>query len=155
MPIRDSSPESKPIPVVVLNLKSSAARRQQVGARLADLGIDLRFFDAIDGPLLSADERERLAPASSLVFDRPLTSGEIGCAASHFAVIRQLAGENHDFVCVMEHDVVPLSADMALAALPKFDVLRMVSDPARWRMPAWQMARAHDRGIYAILALRE
>ena len=166
MPIHDSSPESKPIPVVVLNLKSSAARRQQIGACLANLGIDHRFFDAIDGRLLSADERERLAPASSLVFDRPLTSGEIGCAASHFAVIQQLAGENHDFVCVMEDDVVPLSADIrhflqaqALAALPEFDVLRMVSDPARWRMPAWQVARAHNRGIYAMgardLALRE
>jgi hypothetical protein len=37
-----------------------------------------------------------------------------------------------------------------LAALPEFDVLRMMSDPARWRMPAWQVARVHDRCIYAM-----
>ena len=42
------------IPVVILNLKSSTARRQQIDARLDNLGIDYHFFDAIDGRLLSA-----------------------------------------------------------------------------------------------------
>ena len=145
------------IPVVVLNLKSSAARRQQIDARLENLGIDHHFFDAIDGRLLSARELERLAPPSSLLFDRSLTLGEIGCATSHFAVIRQFAGEDHDFVCVLEDDVVPLSDNIrhflqsqTLAALPEFDVLRMMSDPARWRMPGWQVARVDDRCIYAM-----
>jgi glycosyl transferase family 25 len=145
------------IPVVILNLKSSAARRQQVGARLENLGIDHHFFDAIDGRLVSEKELERLAPLSLLVFDRSLTLGEIGCAASHFAVIRELAGEDHDFVCVLEDDVVPLSDNIrhflqsrTLEALPEFDILRMMSDPARWRMPAWQVARVHDRRIYAM-----
>jgi glycosyl transferase family 25 len=145
------------IPVVILNLKSSAARRQQVGARLENLGIDHHFFDAIDGRLVSEKELERLAPLSLLVFDRSLTLGEIGCAASHFAVIRELAGEDHDFVCVLEDDVVPLSDNIrhflqsrTLEALPEFDILRMMSDPARWRMPAWQVARVHDRCIYAM-----
>jgi glycosyl transferase family 25 len=144
------------IPVVVLNLKSSTARRQQIDARLENLRIDYHFFDAIDGRLLSAKELERLAPPSSLLFDRSLTLGEIGCATSHFAVIRQLAGEEHDFVCVLEDDVIPLSDNIrhflqsqTLAALPEFDGLRMMSDPARWRMPAWQVARVHDRCIYA------
>jgi glycosyl transferase, family 25 len=145
------------IPVVILNLKSSAARRQQVGASLENLGIDHHFFDAVDGRLLSAKELGRLAPPSSLLFDRSLTLGEIGCATSHFAVIRQLAGEEHDFVCVLEDDVIPLSDNIryflqsqTLSALPEFDVLRMMSDPARWRMPAWQVARVHDRCIYAM-----
>jgi glycosyl transferase family 25 len=145
------------IPVVVLNLKSSTARRQQIDARLENLGIDYHFFDAIDGRLLSAKELERLAPPSSLLFDRSLTPGEIGCATSHFAVIHQFAGEDNDFVCVLEDDVIPLSDNIrhflqsqTLAALPEFDVLRMMSDPARWRMPAWQVARVHDRCIYAM-----
>jgi glycosyl transferase, family 25 len=145
------------IPVVVLNLKSSTGRRAQIAARLDDLGIIHRFFDAIDGRLLSADERERLAPRSALIFDRSLTAGEIGCAASHFAMIRRLADESHDFVCIMEDDAVPLSTDICLflqpqtlQALPQFDVLRMVSDPARWKRPAWQVAQLHGRGIYAM-----
>jgi glycosyl transferase, family 25 len=145
------------IPVVVLNLKSSTARRQQIDARLENLGIDYHFFDAVDGRLLSAKELERLAPTSSLLFDRSLTPGEIGCATSHFAVIHQFAGEDNDFVCVLEDDVIPLSDNIrhflqsqTLAALPEFDVLRMMSDPARWRMPAWQVARVHDRCIYAM-----
>lgn len=145
------------VPVVVLNLKSSTARRQQIDARLENLGIDYQFFDAVDGRLLSANELKRLAPPSSLLFDRSLTLGEIGCATSHFAVIRQFAGEDHDFVCVLEDDVVPLSDNIrhflqsqTLAALPEFDVLRMMSDPARWRMPGWQVARVDDRCIYAM-----
>jgi len=153
----DADTTAGTIPVVVLNLKSSTARRQQIDARLENLGIDHHFFDAIDGRLLSARELERLAPPSSLLFDRSLTLGEIGCATSHFVVIRQFAGEDHDFVCVLEDDVVPLSDNIrhflqsqTLAALPEFDVLRMMSDPARWRMPGWQVARVDDRCIYAM-----
>ena len=153
----DGDTTAEMVPVVVLNLKSSTARRQQIDARLQNLGIDYHFFDAIDGHLLSAKELERLAPPSSLLFDRSLTSGEIGCATSHFAVIRQFVGEEYDFACVLEDDVIPLSDNIrhflqpqTLAALPEFDVLRMMSDPARWRMPAWQVARVHDRCIYAM-----
>jgi GR25 family glycosyltransferase involved in LPS biosynthesis len=83
--------------------------------------------------------------------------GEIGCATSHFDAIRQFADEDHDFVCVLEDDVVPLSDNIryflqsqTLTALPEFDVLRLVSDPARCRMPAWQVARVHDRCVYAM-----
>src|SRR6516225_7745315 len=153
----DGDTTAEMVPVVVLNLKSSTARRQQIDARLQNLGIDYHFFDAIDGHLLSAKELERLAPPSSLLFDRSLTLGEIGCATSHFAVIRQFVGEEYDFACVLEDDVIPLSDNIrhflqpqTLAALPEFDVLRMMSDPARWRMPAWQVARVHDRCIYAM-----
>lgn len=153
----DGDPTAEMVPVVVLNLKSSTARRQQIDARLQNLGIDYHFFDAIDGRLLSAKELERLAPPSSLLFDRSLTSGEIGCATSHFAVIRQFVSEEYDFACVLEDDVIPLSDNIrhflqpqTLAALPEFDVLRMMSDPARWRTPAWQVARVHDRCIYAM-----
>ncbi len=153
----DGDTTAEMVPVVVLNLKSSTVRRQQINGRVQNLGIDYHFFDAIDGHLLSAKELERLAPPSSLLFDRSLTSGEIGCATSHFAVIRQFVGEEYDFACVLEDDVIPLSDNIrhflqpqTLAALPEFDVLRMMSDPARWRMPAWQVARVHDRCIYAM-----
>jgi hypothetical protein len=85
------------ISVVILNLKSSTTRRAEISARLDHLGIQYSFFDAIDGRALSANEREDLAPSSALLFDRPLIATEIGCAASHFAAIRQLAAKNHEF----------------------------------------------------------
>jgi GR25 family glycosyltransferase involved in LPS biosynthesis len=107
--------------------------------------------------LLSAAERERLAPRSALLLDRELTPGEIGAAASHFAIVRKLAEEDHDFVCVMEDDAVPLTADLGLflqqqtlRALPSFDVLRMLSDPERWKRPSWQVAHVHGRSICAM-----
>jgi GR25 family glycosyltransferase involved in LPS biosynthesis len=145
------------IPVVVLNLNSSAARRAEIGSRLNRLGVEHWFFDAIDGRLLSITEREKLAPSSSLLFDRPLTAAEIGCAASHLAAIRQLAAKNYEFVCVMEDDAIPLTPDLSLflepqtlRAIPRFDALRMVSDPARWKRPAWKVGEIHGRGVYAM-----
>ena len=145
------------IPVVVLNPKSSTTRRAEISARLDHLGTQYSAFDAIDGRALSASERENLAPSSALLFDRSLTATEIGCAASHFAAIRQLAAENHEFVCVLEDDAVPLTPDLrfflepqTLRAIPRFDVLRMVSDSARWKRPAWKVAEIHRRGIYAM-----
>jgi GR25 family glycosyltransferase involved in LPS biosynthesis len=145
------------ISVVILNLKSSTTRRAEISARLDHLGIQYSFFDAIDGRALSANEREDLAPSSALLFDRPLIATEIGCAASHFAAIRQLAAKNHEFVCVMEDDAAPLTPDLrfflepqTLRAIPAFDVLRMVSDPARWKRPAWPVAEIHGRAIYAM-----
>jgi GR25 family glycosyltransferase involved in LPS biosynthesis len=147
------------IPVVVISLKSATARRQSVAERLD--GIDYQFFDAIDGGTLSASERDDLAPPEALIFDRPLTAGEIGCAASHRAVIRQLAGpmSDHEFVCVLEDDAAPIcGADLRrfldsdlIRSLPPFDVLRMVSDPARWKRPAWPVHRTlNGHAIYAM-----
>jgi GR25 family glycosyltransferase involved in LPS biosynthesis len=154
---RSDSCSPQTIPVRVLNLKRSAARRLEISERLNSLGINHEFFEAIDGRALSPDELERLAPQSLLLLDRPLTAGEIGSAASHFKIIRQLAAENHEFACVMEDDAVPLSADIrlflqpdTLKSLPEFDVLRLVSDPLRWKRPAWKVGQAHGRGIYAM-----
>jgi GR25 family glycosyltransferase involved in LPS biosynthesis len=94
------------IPVVVLNLKSSLGRRAQITARLDGLRIAHRFFGAIDGRLLPASELDRLAPRSALRYERPLTPGEIACAASHLAVIRQIASATDQFVYTMEDAAV-------------------------------------------------
>jgi glycosyl transferase, family 25 len=141
------------IPVIVLNLARSTTRRAQIAARLDSLSIKHRFFEAIDGRQLSPQDRERLAPPSALLFDRPLTAGEIGCAATHLAVIREIAEGADQFVCIIEDDAI-VSADIALflepaaiSALPRFDVMRFVSDPLRWRFPAWEIGRIHDRGV--------
>ena len=144
------------IPVVVLNLARSTSRRAQMAARLDGLGIGYRFFDATDGASLTPDELNRLAPPSALLFDQPLMAAEIGCAATHLAVIREIAAGSSDFVCTMEDDAI-LSDDVVqfldrqtLQSLPPFDVLRLVSDPARWKFPAWEIAQSHGRGIYAM-----
>ena len=62
-----------------------------MAARLAELAVGYRFVDAIDGVGLTPDELNRLAPPSALLFDQPLIAAEIGCAATHLAVIREIA----------------------------------------------------------------
>jgi glycosyl transferase, family 25 len=147
---------SMAIPVLILNLKSSTKRRAEIESRLARLGIEHRFYDAIDGRSLSPAELERLAPRSRRLYDRALMPKEIACTVDHFAMIRLLAGEDHEFACVMEDDAV-MSAEICafldpqtLRSLPQFDVLRLHSDPARWKRPAWKVAEVHGRGIYAM-----
>lgn len=145
------------VPIVVLNLKASTSRRSHIASWLDQLHLPHRFFDAIDGRLLSAREIERLAPRSELLFDQPLIPGEIGCAAGHLAMIRQIAAGPDNFVCTMEDDAEPASAELvdfldptALRALPEFDMLRLVSDPARWKMPAWEVTQMRGRSICAM-----
>ena len=142
------------IPVIVLNLVSSTGRRAKIGAALASLGIAHRF---LDGRRFEPDELEQLAPRSARLFDRQLTSGEIGSAASHLAAIREIAAGPDEFACVLEDDADFLSSDIVqfldpanLRAVPSFDVLRLVSDPDRWNRPAWQISEIHGRGVYAM-----
>ena len=142
------------IPVIVLNLVSSTGRRAKIGAALASLGIAHRF---LDGRRFEPDELEQLAPRSARLFDRQLTSGEIGSAASHLAAIREIAAGPDEFACVLEDDADFLSSDIVqfldpanLRAVPSFDVLRLVSDPDRWNWPAWQISEIHGRGVYAM-----
>jgi glycosyl transferase family 25 len=144
------------IPVVVIGLPTNEIRRAQMRTRLDALAVRHRFFDATDGRLVAPDARERVAPQAALLFDRPLNIGELGCAMSHLAAIAEIAAGPDAFVCVIEDDVIP-AADFGrflepelLRALPPFDVLRLVSDPERWKFPAWQVAQAHGRGIYAM-----
>ena len=145
------------IPIIVLSLNESTLRRSQIASRLDQLQLPHRFFDAIDGRTLSTEQLECSAPRSALLFDQPLLPAEIGCAASHLAVLKQVAAGGDPFVCTMEDDAEPTSADLsafldleALKTLPDFDVLRLVSDPARWKMPAWEVGRLGGRSVCAM-----
>jgi glycosyl transferase family 25 len=110
------------IPVTVISLPKSADRRAVLCPRLDGLGIHHQIFDALDGTTVAA-------PAGG--YYRPLLPGEVGCAASHLAVLRQIADGDSEFACVLEDDTVPsaslppLLEPATLRQLPRFDVLRL------------------------------
>jgi GR25 family glycosyltransferase involved in LPS biosynthesis len=119
------------IPVIVINLPRSRDRRDYAQAQMEALGIPFVFFKAIDGGLLTDEEKARYEPTMPI--------GAMGCAESHLAVLREIAAGSYEFVCVLEDDAelspaaVQLLDEAALRRLGPLDVLRLESRPRRNR----------------------
>jgi glycosyl transferase, family 25 len=136
------------IPVTVISLSKSADRRAVLCPRLDRLGIPHQIFSALDGTTIAA-------PVGG--YYRPLRLGEVGCAASHLAVLRQIADGDSEFACVLEDDTVPsaglpaLLEPAALRQLPRFDILRLganIRPRPRW---GWRVAATPVTNLYAML----
>jgi GR25 family glycosyltransferase involved in LPS biosynthesis len=123
------------IPVIVISVPSSLARRAGLHARLDALGVPFTFHDAIDARDLDDAAALRLCPSRSTIWRRfPLSRGEIACAASHFAGIRSMVARGERFACILEDDVMPPKAFAEfldsewLASLPRFDILKLAGE---------------------------
>jgi glycosyl transferase, family 25 len=136
------------IPVTVISLPKSADRRAVLCPRLDDLGIRHQIFDALDGTTV---------PAPAGGYYRPLLSGEVGCAASHLAVLRQIAEDDSEFACVVEDDTVPsaglpaLLDPATLRQLPRFDVLRLGANIRPGPRLGWRVAGTAATNLYVML----
>jgi predicted O-methyltransferase YrrM len=76
-----------------LNLQRRADRRERAAAQFGAAGLSgtVAFFDAIDG--------------ATLEHPRAISDGQVGCAASHLAVLRAAREAGHRHVLVFEDDV--------------------------------------------------
>ena len=103
---------------VVISMPARIDRRTAVTQNMAGFQYPWQFFDACVGDSPSPwriDEKRSIK-----LYGRPLLSGEIGCAKSHLAVIRQFCDHStSDWLLVFEDDVwVDCDFDFAdLAAL--------------------------------------
>jgi len=117
--------------VYVISLESSRERRAAMRLQLDSLGIPFRFFDAVDGRKMSAEALMAAAPRGGTDYGGLLLPGEIGCALSHLAVMREIAEGEHDYAAVIEDDVfvVPEAREFfdeqLLRTLPPFDILQL------------------------------
>lgn len=92
----------------VINLEKSTVRRQHMADQLAPYPfLDVEFLKAIDGRLLTEEERcARFDYArSKKLYGRTLNAGEVGCALSHRKVYQTLLDENRDYALVLEDDI--------------------------------------------------
>jgi glycosyl transferase, family 25 len=126
------------VPVVVISLATSADRRAAMRRNLDDLSIAFTFFDAVDGRAMSADDIAAISPRPYVgQSSRPLSAGEIGCAASLRAVLTVFLDGTDSFLCVAEDDasfapdVLYFLDPTVLRALPPFDVMRLHNDARR------------------------
>lgn len=129
-------------PVFVISFPERR-RRSEISKRLASLGIEARFFDAVPGSSLK-DEQKRpfLESGRELWSDGPLRDGAMGCSLAHFGVWRTILDEGHDAAVVLEDDAIaiPSSSGIILDRLNKLyerrDQLDLVFLHRRWNRPS-------------------
>lgn len=71
-------------------------------AQLNTLGLSAEFIEAVDGRLMSEDERRSVTADVNYAF----LPGEIGCALSHQKIYKKMIDENIDNALILEDDVV-------------------------------------------------
>lgn len=92
------------IPVYVINLPESTARRESIERQAAQLGFTPQFIEAVDGragghPLFSrVNEEKRLR-----LKGRPFKPGELGVWASHYLLWERCVRENQ-IMMILEDD---------------------------------------------------
>lgn len=132
--------------VRVVSLAGAVERRARVERQLAGIDVDWSFFDALRAP-----------PAHLPIgrYDgRELTSGELGCFASHYALWRWFVEESAaDRLVVLEDDTV-LDPDFFsdlhgwLAAVGPLDLVRLYGTQAR---PWIRLARIRKKHLVRFL----
>lgn len=144
--------------VWVINLAASVDRAASIQQNLGSLGIPFRFFPAVNGEALTFEEIAVLgARPYAGNYGRALSKRELGCAASHLAVLRMIANGHEDFVCVLEDDARPQATFLrfldrsALEQLPPFDVLRLLTDWRYAKRAALRMSQIGETQIFAPL----
>jgi GR25 family glycosyltransferase involved in LPS biosynthesis len=129
--IEPTAPECRMILLNVISLKSDRKRRDLMQRQLEDLNLPFRFFDAVDGRKMTRNALTELAPSGGVDYCGILTPGEIGCALSHLALIREIAEGEHEYGAVVEDDVLILPhaarflEEEYLRSLPAFDILQL------------------------------
>ena len=92
----------------VVNLEKSVARKQYMQELLKNCEfLDIEFMKAIDGRLMSEDQRKDLFDydASMKHYGRYLNEGEVGCALSHRSCYKALLDSDRSYAMVLEDDI--------------------------------------------------
>ncbi|HDR2572978.1 TPA: glycosyltransferase family 25 protein, partial [Enterobacter ludwigii] len=75
--------------IFIVNLKKSVERRKKMEAQLNALGLSAEFIEAVDGRLMSEEERKGVTANVNYAF----LPGEIGCALSHQKIYKKMIDE--------------------------------------------------------------
>ncbi len=126
-------------PAFVINLDRDVSRWEHMQAEAAKIGLGVERFAAVDGRRLPAEFE---APLGTAETRRKLKPGEIGCYASHLALMRLLAyGGIGDALLVLEDDLLlsddltDLLDDLGDVLPPEWDIVRLSNPPKRAYLP--------------------
>jgi len=140
------------IPVFIINLARACERRTKMESALNELGVGFSILAAVDGSELSPEICKELQVQPCLRdYGRELSAHEIGCVASYMKVLKSIADGPDPYVCVLEDDASPspvfpsVLSRRWLDGLPRFDILRLVSQPYRLRKSPYVSVASLER----------
>jgi glycosyl transferase, family 25 len=118
------------IPIFVINMDDAPHRLGSMAARLGELGLSFERLPAVNGRLLSNEEKRRVNPKRSWCY---LQDSELGCYLSHLKAFREIVERGIPRAIVMEDDALfepdfpvwaqsdcPLPADLDILKLEGF-----------------------------------
>lgn len=115
----------------VINLDRDTSRLAHMEAQTRRAGLEFERFSALDGARIPEHLRSQFFAVDGTQHEPELTAGEIGCYASHLAVLKCVASDlNHPYALVLEDDValsedlLPLIASAAVCA-QQWDIIRL------------------------------
>lgn len=120
------------IPIYVVNMPSSADRREAVSAQCRAMGITPTFVQAVVGRELPKETLAQVVNQEAFMaqFGRAMGAGEIGCALSHIGIYRTMTTHAVPYAVVLEDDVV-LGTDFVRVVKDCLDFAK--------RYPAWDI----------------
>jgi len=100
------------IPTFIINLKRNTDRKSRLLEQIDRLNLtsvlDIIWFDAVDGRLLSSDPNPGFK-VNELWYEpthkKPMTCGEVGCSMSHWRIWEAIVEKKYDVALILEDDV--------------------------------------------------
>ena len=115
----------------IINLEKSVVRKQYMQELLSEYKfLDVEFVKAIDGRLLSEDERRARFDYVRCkdLYGRTLNAGEVGCALSHRKAYSELLKSDCQYALILEDDI-SIIRDLSSLDLAAIDELLTVQAP--------------------------
>ena len=101
------------IPCFVVNLATATQRREAMASLFAQHGMTPRWFEAVDGRVMSAEDMAKhfAADTAAHVYGA-MNPSEIGCALSHLGIYRLMVEQGIPSAVIFEDDI-ELAPDLA------------------------------------------
>lgn len=115
----------------IVNLEKSMVRKQYMQELLSGYKfLEVEFVKAIDGRLLSEDERRSRFDYARCkdLYGRTLNAGEVGCALSHRKAYSELLKSDCQYALILEDDI-SIIRDLSSLDLAAIDELLTVQAP--------------------------
>ena len=111
------------LPIYVISLEASKSRRSAMMKRMAGLGLEFGFVDAVLGKDVPGGQKKMLlSDRRRLHADAPLSDGALGCLMSHRRAWQKMRDERIEAAIILEDDAE--LAPATLDVLPRIETLK-------------------------------
>lgn len=140
--------------ILIVNLDRAVDRLQAIGQRMAALGLSWQRVSAVDGRLLSDEQRRATLDEAAFRRKHGMTPwpGELGCYLSHVEAMRCLLASDAQAALILEDDVqpgptLPAVLDALLAHPERWDMVKLSAVHSGTPVPVLRLTPGHDLAV--------